>query len=428
MINRLTTLLLIFIEFSAYSQCDQHIADSAEWLAVEQQIAQVRAKAIEPCNIIRVVVHVVYDSGTPLLNSQISAEQVRSQIRFTNMVLRNDSLAYNEGNAPLGYTLQLATTDPYGNASTGITYTDGAELWGDNWSQYGLKNTNSNAYVSAGIMATALGWGADLQGKKYINCYVVSKIDGHTGGGVQAYAWLPTSSVVYGNYNLYNTFGCIDLREADDPWFPLKSYTNRGMTFTHELGHNLGLFHTFQGNSCEETDCTWQGDRVCDTPPQTQGISCIGACGFLSENVMDYISQSCKNRFTPGQVERMQAVIAVSLQDYLVCATCDKSADFNGDGVVNIFDISLMNAAYGSTEGDANFSSAFDLNCDGVVNLYDFSAVNYNSTITAASSEELAGEQIIYNILGQRVSGRLRAGIYIVVFDGEIAKRLIVHE
>lgn len=139
-------------------------------------------------------------------------------------------------------------------------------------------------------------------------------------GGVQAYAWLPTSSIVYGNYNLANTFGAEQLETEYNQNFNLKSYTDLGFTFTHEVAHNLSLYHVFQGNSCEpEQYPLIQGDKIEDTPPQTQGGGCYGACGFISYNVMDYLTQTCKNRITQGQVERVESAMGHKLNARLPC-------------------------------------------------------------------------------------------------------------
>jgi hypothetical protein len=96
-----------------------------------------------------------------------------------------------------------------------------------------------------------------------------------------------------------------------------------GLAMTHEIGHYLGLFHTFESafNPGQEP-CTDPGDFVSDTPTQagnTLGDCPIGrnSCPALSglddiPNFMNYATDACWDHFSPEQAE----VMVEALQEF----------------------------------------------------------------------------------------------------------------
>ena len=84
-----------------------------------------------------------------------------------------------------------------------------------------------------------------------------------------------------------------------------KRYNRYGLA-SHEVGHYVGLFHTFQYT------CQGNGDYVADTPAQTEpsngcpldADTCPGGEPDDVHNFMDYSDDLCADHFTPGQIER----------------------------------------------------------------------------------------------------------------------------
>ncbi|GIZ45319.1 hypothetical protein CKM354_000849200 [Cercospora kikuchii] len=248
---------------STYTRCGLG-APAAEQVAALEAAAAEGAANLDISRMaaatIPTYVHVVTSSSK---QGRYSAAQIQSQIS-----------AMNQAYAGMGFTFTLASTDYTVN---------------NNWAAANLGTTNERN------MKTAL---RKAQGYDELDLYFLSDIP----GGTLGWCYFPVSSPTASDRTLD---GCVNL--ADSLPGGAAAPFNEGATATHEIGHWLGLFHVFQGQSCSGA-----GDSVNDTPPQRTATSgcpvgkdtCSGGGVDSIHNWMDYSDDACMDRFTAGQTQR----------------------------------------------------------------------------------------------------------------------------
>ena len=264
-----------------------------------------------------VVFHIVHKGEGH--DTNISDEQVLSQIPALDTGFR-----WGPG-VDTKIQFCLASRDPDGNPTNGITRHNGVQLFGDLYEEEGITSSSLFDGVNDNLLKSTVGcWNPD----EYINFYIVSEIQGNNGGGgVQGYAYVGGNSSGCGD-------GIVQLYNVTGTTGTLKSGKEQGETAVHEMGHHLDLWHTFQFGNCNETNCETQGDQVCDTPPTQTNTSCnpaLGAClpPPMTENFMDYTSEQCRETFTVGQAERMWEHLLDNKQELIDSYACIPPVDFD---------------------------------------------------------------------------------------------------
>jgi hypothetical protein len=249
----------------------------ARWTAKHPALARAAASAKTPITV-PVAFHVIRKNGT-IAGGNIPRAEIDAQINVLNR-----SYAGRTGGAETGFRFVLADVDrttqpqwfhliPANGADRRLFRGSGKEVKMKHALHEGGPET-LNIYT-ASLGQFLLGW-------SYLPADFVSGLPRDLDGVVIEYRSLPGAD-----------FGPYD----------------KGDTATHEVGHWLGLLHTFQNG------CTARGDSIRDTPYEaspafqcpTGRDTCTAKPGQDPiHNFMDYTYDSCMFAFTPDQGDRMQ--------------------------------------------------------------------------------------------------------------------------
>ncbi len=236
---------------------------------------------------IPVVFHVVWNTSAENIPAS-AIEAVVAQMNQDYSANNNTSgvrATFQGSIADTGIQFCLATTDPSGNPTDGITRTQTSASWFN-------PETQTNA-----MKAPPLGK-SPWNPLKYLNIWVCDIHSGAGGGGITlGYAYLPVGGMVGSN---------IDGIVIDY----LYGMALNSRTATHEAGHYLGLDHTWGDGGCS----SGSDDGFSDTPnTDSPTFSCANPnlmkCGTLTqyENFMDYAD--CSAMFTNQQANYMNNVL-----------------------------------------------------------------------------------------------------------------------
>jgi hypothetical protein len=361
--KKLRALALLLMPFSVLAQ--SNVTGSRPicgyellWKNLEQRIPDFRVKYDayfkEQSNVqakptgteyeIPVVFHVVYYQNGAAIKGNLHDSILLNQLAVLNDAFRkthsdtgNLRAIFKPLSADAEIQFHLATVDPDGNPTSGITRTATNIRYFGDWSLMMGELTSIER-----IKKTAEGGKDPWDTRRYLNIWI-SDMSIDQGGGVVMPTVIglatPPLNPPPPNWDPDDILRLNELTDgillqfqavgSNNPYIAELSSLNmgnKGRTAVHEVGHYLGLRHIW-GDAYAGEACTVQGDDgIGDTPAQANGTSIAlnppsavqNTCDSgtandlpdLWENYMDYTKDSFLSMFTQGQVAFMRGVCA----------------------------------------------------------------------------------------------------------------------
>lgn len=278
---------------------------------IRQYQASGRSSRITATTItIPVVVHVIHNNQNGTIggtnNSNISDDQIHEQIRVLNEDYRKKENTNGFNTNPVGADVNiqfvLASSDPNGLVTDGIIRTYSSKSGFD-------PESDEDRHA----LATISGWPTD----RYLNIWVTT-LSGNTIGyaqfpdgtglsGLDAVNGYEDSDGVFIHYGVFGV----------GPYITSSIY-DLGRTTTHEIGHWLGLLHTWGDTYCgtdyiDDTPVAASANNSSSLSCNSVYSNCTGSqTRNMIENYMDYSPDLCMNIFTQGQKDRIWLTLDLS--------------------------------------------------------------------------------------------------------------------
>lgn len=293
-----------------------------------------------------VVFHVIHNGGV----ENIADSQVLSGLQHLNDAFQNIGYYDEETGEDVEVQFCIAKRNPDDEATSGINHV-----------QSPLTNLNKDSEDQA--LKNVIRWNTN----SYINIWIVNEICGVNGCGVVGYAYFPSA---HGS-----SFDGIVMEASY-----LGTSEANSAVLVHEMGHYLGLYHTFQGG-CNNTNCLQDGDKVCDTPPDqsTVRVPCSNTTNTCStdvntsdvnnpfssdqndmiNNYMDYSNLECYSAFTQGQKDRMHFSIENQRSSLLDSKACLDPCMTPLDASISVSNSSIIVGETVSFNSTSNGATSF---------------------------------------------------------------------